>query len=69
MEINTTKLSALTVGLIGVILLPLAFIWSMNNVFSLNVEYTFINWVSVAFLQLYLQIIIKASTLHPSSKK
>ena len=69
MEIQTDKLSAITIGLTGFILLPLAFIWAINSVFTLNIEYTFLNWLAVAFLQLYLQIIIKSATLRVDSKK
>ena len=62
MEIETTKLSALIIGVLGLILLPLGFIWASNTIFQLNLEYTFLNWLAVVFLQLYFQIIVKAST-------
>ena len=68
MEIETTKLTTFTAGLLGIVLLPLGFIWGVNTVFSLAIEYTFLNWLAIAFLQLYLQVIIKASTLHTSKK-
>ena len=63
MEIDTTKLATFLAGLLGLIIMPLGFIWSVNTVFNLGVDFTFWNWVGVAFLQLYLQIIVKASTL------
>jgi len=69
MEVDTTKLATFLVGIFGLIILPLGFIWSVNNVFQLNIEFTFWNWLGVAFLQLYLQLIIKASTIHTVTKK
>ena len=69
MEVDTTKLATFLVGILGLIILPLGFIWSVNTVFQLNIEYTLWNWLGVAFLQLYLQLIIKASTLHTIPKK
>jgi hypothetical protein len=68
-EIETTKLTAFLAGIIGLITLPLGFMWAVNTAFSMNIEYTFFNWLSVAFLQLYLQVIIKASTLNTNLKK
>lgn len=69
MEIETTKLTAFMAGIIGLITLPLGFIWAVNTAFTLNIEYTFFNWLSIAFLQIYLQVVIKASTLHVQPKK
>ena len=69
MEIETTKLTAFMAGIIGLITLPLGFIWAVNTAFTLNIEYTFLNWLSIAFLQIYLQVVIKASTLHVQPKK
>jgi hypothetical protein len=69
MEVDTTKLATFLVGILGLIILPLGFIWSVNAVFQLNIEYTLWNWLGVAFLQLYLQLIIKASTLQTKTEK
>ena len=69
MEIETTKLTAFLAGLLGLITLPLGFIWAVNTAFAMNIEYTFLNWLSVAFLQLYLQVIIKASTINTNINK
>ena len=69
MEIETTKLTAFTAGIIGIITLPLGFMWAVNTAFSMNIEYTFINWLSVVFLQIYIQVVIKASTLNIQPKK
>lgn len=69
MEIDTTKLATFLAGILGLIILPLGFIWSVNTVFQLNIEYTLWNWLGIAFLQLYLQLIIKASTIHTIPKK
>jgi hypothetical protein len=69
MEIETTKLTAFMAGIIGLITLPLGFIWAVNTAFTLNIEYTFLNWLSIAFLQIYLQVVIKASTLNVQPKK
>lgn len=62
MEIETTKLTTLIVGIIGIITLPLGFIWAVNTAFSLNIQYTFLSWLSIVFLQLYFQVVVKAST-------
>lgn len=69
MEIETTKLTVLFTGIVGLITLPLGFMWAMNTVFSMNIEYTFMNWLSVVFLQLYFQIVVKASTTNNSKVK
>jgi hypothetical protein len=69
MEVETTKLTTLMIGLIGMIILPIGFIWSTNTIFQLNLEYTFINWVAVLFLQLYFQVVVKAATSRSSKLK
>jgi hypothetical protein len=69
MEVQTTKLTAFMAGIIGLIMLPLGCMWAVNTVFAMNIEYTFLNWLSVVFLQLYLQIVIKASTINTNIKK
>ena len=69
MEIQTTKLTTFLAGILGLIILPLGFIWAVNTAFAMNIEYTFLNWLSVVFLQLYLQLIIKASTINTYTKK
>jgi hypothetical protein len=69
MEIETTKLTTLMIGIIGMIVLPLGFIWAVNNTFLLNIEYTFLNWLSIVFLQLYFQVVVKASTTSVNKKK
>jgi hypothetical protein len=68
MEVETTKLTTLIIGLVGMIILPLGFIWASNTIFQLQLDYTFINWVAVLFLQLYFQIVVKASTTSTRSK-
>tara|TARA_B100002019_G_C21067803_1_gene497436 strand:+ start:506 stop:724 length:219 start_codon:yes stop_codon:yes gene_type:complete len=62
MDVETTKLTTLITGLIGLIVLPLGFIWAINTAFALNIQYTFLNWLSIVFLQLYFQIVVRAST-------
>jgi hypothetical protein len=69
MELDTSKASLTFVGLIGFSLLPLGFIWSINNLFTLNVEYTFLNWVSAMFVQFYIQIVIRSSTISSNASK
>lgn len=69
MEVETTKLSTLALGIIGMVVLPLGFIWASNTLFQLNIDYTFINWLGVLFLQLYFQIIVKAATTSSKTKK
>jgi hypothetical protein len=61
MEIETTQITPLILGIIGLILLPLGGIWAINTLFLTGIEYTFANWVAFAFLQLYLQLVIKAA--------
>ena len=65
MEIETSKASITFVGLLGFSLLPLGLIWSLNNLFLLQIEYTFFTWLSAMFIQFYLQIIIKSGTISP----
>ena len=69
MEIDAVKATTLLIGTLGLAVLPLGFIWAMNTLFLLNIEYTFFTWSSVLIIQLYLQIIIKASTIHISENK
>jgi hypothetical protein len=69
MEIETTKLTMLFTGIIGLITLPLGFMWAINTAFSMNIEYTLMNWLSIVFLQLYFQVVIKASTTNSSLSK
>ena len=69
MEVETTKLSAFLLGAVGMVVLPLGFLWATNTLFQLNIDYTFINWLGVLFLQLYFQIIVKAATTPSKTKK
>jgi hypothetical protein len=69
MEVETTKLTTLFIGLLGLIILPLGFIWASNTIFQLNLEYTFLNWLAVLFLQLYFQVVVRASTTHSNKNK
>ena len=69
MELDTSKASLTFVGLLGFAMLPLGLIWSLNNLFLLQIEYTFFTWLGALFIQFYLQIIIKAATLHSVPKK
>ena len=69
MEVETTKLSTFLVGAVGIVVLPLGFLWATNTLFQLNIDYTFINWLGVFFLQLYFQIIVKAATTPSKTKK
>ena len=69
MEIETTKITTLIIGLIGMIILPLGFLWASNTLFQLNIDYTFLNWVSVLFLQLYFQVVVKAAVGSPKKSK
>ena len=68
MEIETTKVTTILIGLIGLILLPLGGVWAINTLFQLGIEYTFANWVAAVFLQLYLQLVIKAGLNTPTKK-
>ena len=68
MEIETTKLTAMVVGIVGLIFLPLGLIWAFNTLLSLQLEYTFLNWLSVVFIQLYIQIVLKAAFLGANKK-
>ena len=69
MEIETSKLTTTMIGLIGLILLPLGGIWAINTLFLIGIEYTFVNWVAFAFLQLYMQLVLKASYLGQTTTK
>ena len=68
MEIQTTNLSNLLLGIIGIIFLPIGLIWSVNTITSVNIEYSFINWLAILFLQLYFQLVIKASVSERNTK-
>lgn len=68
MEIDTNKVMAVMLGLIGVIVFPMGIIWSFNNLFGLQIQYTFFNWLSIVFIQIYIQIILKASFMGASKK-
>ena len=68
MEFETSKLTTIVIGLIGLILLPLGGIWAINTLFLTEIEYTFVNWVASMFLQLYFQLVMKASVSSPTKK-
>jgi hypothetical protein len=68
MEVDTNKVMAVMLGLIGVIVFPMGIIWSFNNLFGLQIQYTFFNWLSIVFIQIYIQIILKASFMGASKK-
>ena len=68
MEIDTTKITAFMVGIIGLIILPLGLIWAFNTLLNLQIEYTFLNWLSIVFVQLYIQIVLKASFISSEKK-
>jgi len=68
MEIETTKVTTILLGLLGLILLPLGGVWAINTLFQLGIEYTFATWVAAVFLQLYLQLVIKAGLNTPIKK-
>jgi hypothetical protein len=69
MEVETTKLTSLFTGLIGIVILPIGFIWAVNTSFNLNIQYTFLNWLSIVFLQLYFQVVVRASVGSVNSNK
>ena len=69
MEIDTKKTSTFSAGIFGLILLPLGFMWAINQAFQLNIEYTFLNWLAFAYMQLFTQLVIKASTIHTLQQK
>jgi len=64
MEIDVNKLLTYFLALVGLALLPLGFIWALNSLFLLNIAYTFANWGAVVFVQVYFQVLVKASTNH-----
>ena len=68
MEIDTNKVMAVMLGLIGIIVFPMGIIWSFNNLLGLQIQYTFFNWLSIVFIQIYIQIILKASFMGASKK-
>ena len=68
MEIDSTKLTTFFVGIVGLIFLPLGLIWAFNTLFNLQIEYSFLNWLSVVFVQIYIQIVLKASFISLNKK-
>jgi hypothetical protein len=69
MEVDTNIMFKFLLGIIGIVLLPLGAIWSVNTLTPLNIEYNFFNWLATAFLQLYIQVIIKSGTIHKKEKQ
>jgi uncharacterized membrane protein len=69
MEVDTNIMFKFLLGIIGIVLLPLGAIWSVNTLTPLNIEYSFFNWLATAFLQLYIQVIIKSGTIHKKEKQ
>ena len=57
MEVDSTKLTTFFVGIIGLIFLPLGLIWAFNTLLNLQIEYSFLNWLSIVFVQIYIQIV------------
>ena len=68
MEIDITKMTAFMIGITGLIILPLGLIWAFNTLLNLQIEYTFLNWLSIVFIQLYIQIVLKASLISSQKK-
>ena len=68
MEIDTTKMTAFIIGIVGLIILPLSLIWAVNTLLNLQIEYTFLNWLGIVFIQLYIQIVLKASLISSEKK-
>ena len=68
MEIDTTKMTTFMIGITGLIILPLGLIWAFNTLLNLQIEYTFLNWLSIVFIQLYIQIVLKASLISSQKK-
>ena len=68
MEVDIKKLITLFAGIIGLIFLPLGMIWAINTLLSLSIQYTFLNWLSIVFIQLYIQIVLKAAFLGTRTK-
>ena len=68
MEIDTTKMTPFMIGITGLIILPLGLIWAFNTLLNLQIEYTFLNWLSIVFIQLYIQIVLKASLISSQKK-
>ena len=68
MEVDSTKLATFFVGVIGLIFLPLGLIWAFNTLFNLQIEYSFLNWLSIVFVQIYIQIVLKASFISSNKK-
>jgi hypothetical protein len=50
-NIDLTKLWVVLIfSIIGIIFGPIAVIWAFNDLFKLNIEYNFSNWLAVAIL-------------------
>jgi len=50
---NKSGIAILLAGSFGILMFifyPLVLIWAVNTLFTLNLEYTFINWVCVILL-------------------
>lgn len=52
-------LGVLVMGMIMFSIAPLFTIAALNALFSLGIEYTFINWISILWLQLVVAVKLK----------
>ena len=54
MDKSNVVLAAVMYVVAHIILMPFVFIWSMNQLFALSIEYSFINWIAVVALAIFL---------------
>ena len=53
MNKSNTVLAAVMFILAYIILMPFVFIWSVNQLFALSIEYSFINWIAAVALAIF----------------
>jgi len=61
MEIKVDNLVTFLFAIVGVCIFPLGMIWAINSLFLLQIQYTISNWFAIVFIQIYFQVILKAS--------
>lgn len=51
----------ITLAILALVFFPLVAIWAINNLFTANIAYTFINWLSVVLLGVFFRGTVSAN--------
>lgn len=56
---NSTQIFGIAIIIILIISgLPFLMIWSLNQLFNIGIQYTFLNWLAMVFLGVFIRIIV-----------